>query len=110
MLIFDQIAPAMGKPTALRAFLGRSLPNWLPGLRTKFAFPADKNLSVLLSKNLVLDVIERAIVLIFFLYFANKMVPRLAVLIVTEIAHPQLAFLPASTNLQATPLVISESP
>jgi protein-S-isoprenylcysteine O-methyltransferase Ste14 len=108
MMSFDQNSPAMGKPTTPRAFLGRSLPNWLPGLRTKFAVPAGKNLSVLVSKDLVLDVVERAIVLIFFLYFANKMLPRLAVLIVTEIAHPELLLLAASTNLEAALLVISE--
>jgi protein-S-isoprenylcysteine O-methyltransferase Ste14 len=108
MMSFDQNSPATGKPTTPRAFLGRSLPNWLPGLRIKFAFPTE-NLSVLVSKDLVLDVIERAIVLIFFLYFANKMLPRLAGLIVIEIAHPELLWLAASTNLEAALLVISES-
>jgi protein-S-isoprenylcysteine O-methyltransferase Ste14 len=61
------------------------------------------------SKDLVLDVIERAVVLILFLYFANKMFPRLAGLITTEIAHPELFWLAASTNLDAALLVISES-
>ena len=61
------------------------------------------------SKDLVLDVIERAVVLILFLYFANKMLPRLAGLITTEIAHPELLLLAASTNLDAALLVISES-
>jgi protein-S-isoprenylcysteine O-methyltransferase Ste14 len=61
------------------------------------------------SKDLVLDVIERAVVLILFLYFANKMLPRLAGLITTEIAYPELLWLAASRNLDAALLVISES-
>jgi protein-S-isoprenylcysteine O-methyltransferase Ste14 len=61
------------------------------------------------SKDLALDFIERAIVLILFLYFANKILPRFARLIVTEIAHPELLWLAASTNLEALLLVISES-
>jgi protein-S-isoprenylcysteine O-methyltransferase Ste14 len=73
-------------------------------------FTAGKqNLSTLLSKELVLDFIERAVVLILFLYFANKMLPRLAALIVTEIAHPELLLFAVSTNLDAALLVISES-
>jgi protein-S-isoprenylcysteine O-methyltransferase Ste14 len=65
-------------------------------------------LSALVSKDLVLDFSERTIVLILFLYFANKMLPRLAGLIVTEIAHPELLWLAASANLGAALLVISE--
>ena len=73
------------------------------------AFRAGKqNLSAFVSKDLVLDFIERTIVLILFLYFANKMLPRLVGLIVTEIAHPELLWLAASTNLDAALLVISE--
>jgi protein-S-isoprenylcysteine O-methyltransferase Ste14 len=63
----------------------------------------------LVTKDLVLDVIERAIVLILFLYFANRMLPRLAALIDAEIAHPELLWLAASKNLDAALLVISES-
>ena len=55
-------------------------------------------LSALVSKDLVLDFSERTIVLILFLYFANKMLPRLAGLIVTEIAHPELLWLAASAK------------
>jgi len=62
-----------------------------------------------LSKDRLLDVAERAVVLILFLYFANKMLPKFAQLIVTEIAHPELLWLAASTNLEAALLVISES-
>src|SRR5262249_37391168 len=46
---------------------------------------------------------------ILFLYFANKMLPRIAGLIITEFAHPELLWLAASTNLEAALLVISES-
>jgi protein-S-isoprenylcysteine O-methyltransferase Ste14 len=67
-----------------------------------------KTLSAIISKDLVLDVIERAIVLILFLYFANKMLPRLAALISAEIAYPELFWLAASKNLDAALLVISE--
>jgi protein-S-isoprenylcysteine O-methyltransferase Ste14 len=69
---------------------------------------ARRNLSAIVSKHLVLDFVERAIVLILFLYFVNKMFPRFAALIVTEIAHPELLWLAASTNLEAALLVISE--
>lgn len=65
-------------------------------------------LSALVSKDLVLDLSERTIVLILFLYFANTMLPRFAGLIVTEIAHPELLWLAVSTNLGAALLVISE--
>jgi protein-S-isoprenylcysteine O-methyltransferase Ste14 len=60
------------------------------------------------TKNLVLDIIERAVVLILFLYFANRMLPQLARLITTEIAYPELFWLAASKNLDAALLVISE--
>ena len=62
-----------------------------------------------LSKDRLLDVAERVVVLILFLYFANKMLPKFAQLIVTEIAHPELLWLAASTNLEAALLVVSES-
>jgi protein-S-isoprenylcysteine O-methyltransferase Ste14 len=61
------------------------------------------------SKDRVLDLIERAIILILFLYFANRMLPRLAGLISAEIAYPELFWLAASRNLDAALLVISES-
>jgi protein-S-isoprenylcysteine O-methyltransferase Ste14 len=82
----------------------------MPESRLGFAFRAGKpGLSVLLSKDFVLDLAERAIVLLLFLYFANKMLPRLMELITLEIAHPELLWLAASTNLDAGLLVISES-
>jgi protein-S-isoprenylcysteine O-methyltransferase Ste14 len=63
----------------------------------------------LVSKDLVLDVIERVVVLILFLYFANRMLPQLARLITAEIAYPELFWLAAPKNLDAALLVISES-
>src|SRR5215470_882796 len=78
--------------------------------RTRGQFRAgNQGLSALISKELVLDVIERTIVLILFLYFANRMLRPLAVLITAEIAHPELLWLAASKNLDAALLVISES-
>src|SRR5215470_9520833 len=62
-----------------------------------------------LLKDGVLDFAERAVVLTLFIYFANRMLPRFVHLIITEIAHPELLWLAASTNLQAALLVISES-
>ena len=78
--------------------------------RFGLVFRANKqSISALFSKDLVLDFTERAVVLTLFLYFANKMLPRFAELIATDIAHPELLWLAASTNLQAALLVISES-
>ena len=84
--------------------LGRSLSIWAPVLIQT----VKKNFSAFISKNLVLDLTERAIILILFLYFAHKMLPRLAGLVATEIAHPELLWLAASANLGAALLVISE--
>src|SRR5262249_42348289 len=64
---------------------------------------------VLLSKDLVLDLTERAVVLGLFLFFAARMLPSLAKLISTELAYPELFWLVASKNLDAALLVISES-
>jgi protein-S-isoprenylcysteine O-methyltransferase Ste14 len=108
MMSFDQNSAAMGAPTTSPRSLVRSLSNWL-GLRMKLAIPAGKQKRpVLLPKDFILDLIERAVVLIFFLYFANKMLPRLSALIVVEIAHPELLLLAATTNLEAALLVVSE--
>jgi protein-S-isoprenylcysteine O-methyltransferase Ste14 len=70
---------------------------------------ARQTLSALVSKAVVLDVIERVIVLILFVYFANRMLPQLARLITLEIAYPELFWLAASKNLDAALLVTSES-
>ena len=48
-----------------------------------------------LLKDGVLDFAERAVVLILFIYFANRMLPRFVHLIITEIAHPELLWLAA---------------
>jgi protein-S-isoprenylcysteine O-methyltransferase Ste14 len=68
-----------------------------------------QTLPAFVSKAAVLDVIERAIVLLLFLYFANRMLPQLARLITFEIAYPELFWLAASKNLDAALLVTSES-
>jgi protein-S-isoprenylcysteine O-methyltransferase Ste14 len=78
----------------------------------RFGLPlrTDKpGLSARLSKDFVLDLTERVIVLLLFLYFANQMLPRFVELITIEIAHPELLWLAASTNVDAGLLVISES-
>ena len=88
-------------------FLGRSLSIWAPVRRNDFQ-TAKKNLSAFISKNLVLDLTERTIILILFVYFAHNLLGRLAGLVATEIAHPELLWLAASTNVDAALLVISE--
>ena len=88
----DQNSPAINRT--------RRPGEFRPGKQAVFAF---------LSKDLVLDVVERAVVLILFLYFANRMLPQLARLVSTEIAHPELFWLVASKNFDAALLVISES-
>jgi len=104
----DQNSPAIGEAETPGSFLGWRLWHWVPMPRIEFK-AAQQTLSALVTKDLVLDFIERAVVGILFLYFANKMLPRFAWLIITEIAHPELLLLAASTNLDAALLVISES-
>jgi len=104
----DQDSPAIGEARAPGQILGRRFWN-LPVPRIDFRAGRQQNLSALVSKDLVLDVIERAVVLILFLYFANKMLPRLASLISAEIAYPEMLWLAASKNVDAALLVISES-
>src|SRR5215471_21522466 len=89
-------SPAVGEARTPGPFLGWRVWNRTPA-------PA------LVSKNLVLDVIERLVVLVLFLYFASRMLPQLARLITIEIAYPELFWLVASKNLDAALLVISES-
>jgi protein-S-isoprenylcysteine O-methyltransferase Ste14 len=103
-MIVDQNSPAIGdaKTPARRVWDWARLP--------RIEFRAGmQNLTAHVSKDLVLDFLERAVVLILFVYFANKMLPRFTTLIVTEIAHPELLWLAVSTNLGAALLVISES-
>jgi protein-S-isoprenylcysteine O-methyltransferase Ste14 len=103
----DQDSRAISEARPPGQFLGRRFWN-LPVPRIEFR-AGTRNLSALVSKDLVLDIIERAVVLILFLYFANKMLPRLAGLIATEIAYPELLWLAASKNVDAALLVTSES-
>jgi protein-S-isoprenylcysteine O-methyltransferase Ste14 len=107
-MIIDQNSPAIGEARTPDRFLGWRFWNWIPVPRIGFG-AGKPNLFTLFSKDLVLDFIERAVVLILFLYFANKMLPRLAGLITIEIAHPELLWLAASKNVDAALLVISES-
>jgi len=104
----DQDSPAFGEASAPGQILGRRFWN-LAVPRIDFRAGRQQNLSALVSKDLILDLIERAVVLILFLYFANKMLPRLASLISAEIAYPELLWLAASNNVDAALLVISES-
>jgi protein-S-isoprenylcysteine O-methyltransferase Ste14 len=101
----DQNSPLDHEARAPGPLLAWQIWDWARVLRTSFK----QTRPGFISKDLVLDLIERAVVLILFLYFANKMLPRLAGLIITEIAHPQLILLAASENIQAVLLVISES-
>jgi protein-S-isoprenylcysteine O-methyltransferase Ste14 len=101
----DQDSPAVGGARRPSPFLGRGIA--LLGPRIGFKF-VGRVPSAFISRDLVLDVIERTIVLILFLYFANRMLPQLARLITTEIAYPELFWLAASNNLDAALLVISE--
>jgi protein-S-isoprenylcysteine O-methyltransferase Ste14 len=105
-MTFDQDSPAVGK--ARTPPPGRPFWNLLSERIGLALQTAKRNLPTLASKDLILDFVERAVVLILFLYFANKMLPRFATLIATEIAHPELLWLAASTNLEAALLVISE--
>ena len=102
----DQDSPAIGKARRPSPFLGRRISLLGPRIGFKFVRQVP---SAFISKDLVLDVIERTIVLILFLYFANRMLPSLAGLIVTEIKYPELLWLAASKNADAALLVLSES-
>ncbi len=103
----NQNSSATREARTSSALHGRSLSIWASALRTDFQ-TAKRNLFALVSKNLVLDFTERTILLLLFLHFAYKMLPRLAGLVATEIAHPELLVLAASINLDAALLVISE--
>jgi protein-S-isoprenylcysteine O-methyltransferase Ste14 len=100
---FDQNSPGVGESRTPAPFLDRPSSNSLSGRIGLGSRAYNRNLTAL-----VLDFVERAVVLILFLYFANKMLPRLAGLIVTEFAHPELLWLAAATNLDAALLVSSE--
>jgi len=97
----DQNSSALGEARTRRFW------NWTSLLRIKFG-ASKQNLSAVVTRNLILDLVERVVVLILFLSFANKMLPRLAGLISAEIAHPELLWLAASKNVDAALLVTSE--
>jgi protein-S-isoprenylcysteine O-methyltransferase Ste14 len=100
----DQNTASVDKATRPGSFSGRSF--WKAMPRFGLAFRSGKQY---LSKDRALDFAERAVVVILFIHFANKMLPRFVHLIITEIAHPELLWLAASTNVEAALLVISES-
>lgn len=101
-MILDQRSPVIDA-------VGNPAEPYGPSLVRPVIRPGKKSLSVHFSKNHVLDLAERAIVLVFFLLFAHRMLARLAELIAIEVAYPNLLWLAATTNLQAALLVISES-
>lgn len=61
------------------------------------------------SKDIALDLIERAIVLALFLLFAQRMLPRFVSLVLLQIEHPELIVSAAIINLGAILLVVSEA-
>lgn len=97
---FEQNSPGVGEAE------GRAEPSG--GTSPRFDRARGQSLSSLFSKSLVVDLIERAFVLIFFLYFAHRMLPGLAGLIAVEIANPRLLWLAGITSLEVALLVISE--
>jgi protein-S-isoprenylcysteine O-methyltransferase Ste14 len=104
----DENLPAINEARTPSLFLGWRLWDWVSVPQPAFK-AGRQTLSAVVSKGFVLDVIERTIILILFLYFADKMLPRFAGLITIEIAHPELFLLALSTNVDAALLVISES-
>ena len=62
-----------------------------------------------ISLDLALDIAERAAVLLLFLVFVHRMLPRLVQLVLIQREHPEVILLAAGVNAQALLLVISES-
>lgn len=62
-----------------------------------------------ITRDLVLDLIERLVVLALFVLFAARLLPRLVQLVQLQWQHPELVLAVAGTNAQALLLVISES-
>jgi protein-S-isoprenylcysteine O-methyltransferase Ste14 len=60
------------------------------------------------DRTLLLDLAERAAVLLLFTLFAHRMLPRLWTLVTLQIQHPELITMAAAINAQALLLVISE--
>jgi len=70
--------------------------------------PARRRLAALVSTELMLDLAERAAVLLLFLLFVNRMLPRLVQLVLIQRDHPEVILLAAGVNAQALLLVLSE--
>ena len=62
-----------------------------------------------ISVDLALDLAERVAVLLLFLLFFNRMLPRLVQLVLIQREHPEVILLAAGVNAQALLLVIAES-
>ena len=71
--------------------------------------PARRRFAAFVSMELALDLAERLAVLLLFLVFVHRMLPRLVDLVLIERVHPELILLAAGTNAQALLLVIGES-
>ena len=71
--------------------------------------PARRRFAAFVSMELALDLAERLAVLLLFLLFVHRMLPRLVDLVLIERVHPELILLAAGTNAQALLLVIGES-
>lgn len=88
---------------------GTMIPEIHPsGTDSRFANLRQK-LSARMHKDIALDLIERVIVVGFFIVFANRMLSRLTALIVLQIEHNELILPALEMNIGAILLVISES-
>ena len=70
--------------------------------------PARRRFSAFVSMDLILDLAERVAVLLLFLLFVNRMLPRLVQLVLIQREHPEVILLAAGVNAQALLLVLSE--
>lgn len=73
------------------------------------AAQADNVVLRLFKPEFVLDLIERAAIVVLFVFFVHRMLPRLLSLVLIQLAHPELFLSAASINGQAFLLVVSES-
>ncbi len=92
---FDHIPQLTGAPT--------------PGSVPLQAVRAGRVWRLLSKSGFLLDLIERAAVVVLFIFFVHRMLPRLLPLVLIEIAHPELLLSAAAINSQAILLVVSES-
>ena len=70
--------------------------------------PARRRFPPVIDMELTLDLAERAAVLLLFLLFVNRMLPRLVQLVLIQREHPEVILLAAGVNAQALLLVLSE--